>query len=156
MTFYTLVDPTNEEIELPWLNEFLEQDESVSNGSLYEVVHVKSTPKGFIVTTESFNAWVWRKTPLGVHLSATLSQATQTDTHPTMCVCINLKTKTKFQLGFTDETHSKYTWSVENSTFTLHPQKNLPLDITPEDSSESKGAISSGKARKQSSAPHRA
>lgn len=156
MPFQEIVDETNEQRELPWFNEFVEQIGQDVEGEIFQVESVKSTPKGFILTTEFFNAWVWRKTALGESLIADLKHSTQSDSHPCLAVVPKKKTKNKFAVGFLDDTYCQYTWNGESNTFILHPQKNLPLDIPPSSEHESKGEPIQGKPQRQSSVPRRA
>lgn len=155
MAFQAIVDPTNEQRELPWFNEFEQGIHEDISGQVFHVESVKSTPKGFILTTEFFNAWVWRKTALGESLIADLRHATQTDSHACLAISPNPKTKNKFDVGFLDDVSCLYEWNGESNTFILHPQKNLPLGLTPQNDSESKGSTPLGNSRKQSSAAPR-
>jgi hypothetical protein len=139
MAFYSLIDDQEESIELPWFNEYEQSVSEDLNGQEHYVLFVKSTPKGFIFTTNEFNAWVWRKTILGQNLSETLHQATSSEGYPQMIVKVNTKVKSHFQIGLIDDVHCAYVWSGENNTFTLHPQKNLPLELPPQNEHESKG-----------------
>lgn len=156
MAFYGLLDNEEESIELPWFNEYLETIGEDIERETFDVITVKPTPKGFILSTEFFNAWVWRKTPLGEHLKATLTTATQSDTHPQLSIVVNRKVKTKFSVGLRDDVSCCFLWIDESKIYTLHPQKNLPLDLPPEANNSNELQSPSGNTRKLSSVPAKA
>lgn len=156
MSFYNLVDNEDSNDDLPWFNEYLEIVQEDITDQIHLVNCVKSTQKGFILTTEHYNAWIWRKSTTGSTLSETLGISTQSDSYPQLAIMIKPKTKNKFVTGFLDDLFCGYTWNQENTTFTLHPQKNLPFEVSPSDSDINQSASVPGKSQKQSSAQHKA
>lgn len=146
MGFYELEGQTDSDtLDLPWLNEYLEMNPKTKDGLFYLVNTVKATPKGYILTTDNFNAWVWKKTKPSEALATGLTDSVQSDIYPQLAIKVILKNKNKFILGFLDDQSAKYVWNGEMGIYSLHPQKNLPLSTPPEDIAESKGNSRSGK-----------
>ena len=132
MGFYSIVDESQlDSSDLPWLNEYIDLNPKTTTNGIYLVSHVKSTKKGYILTTEFFNAWVWRSSKPGTALQTGLTDSVQSDSYPHLAVQIKPKVKDKFVLGFLDDCMASYTWNPDDSTFSLSTQKSLPLEVSP-------------------------
>lgn len=133
MAFYLLSDDTDTDTsDLPWVNEFLELQGKEIEGFFYLVCSIKATKKGWILSTNDFNAWIWRKSKVGEVLQVSLTDSTQSEAYPQLVLAIKTRTKDKFVVGFMDDQSCHYQWHPESSSYSLHPQKNLPLDNPPQ------------------------
>ena len=129
MGFYSIIDLSQEqEDDLPWLNEYLDLNPKMKDGSVFLVSSVKATKKGYILFTSEFNAFVWRNSKPGTALQTGLSDAVQVPSYPELAIMIKLKISNKFVIGFLDDIMAEYQWNAETSVFTLASQKSLSLE----------------------------
>lgn len=154
MGFYEIDDSSSSnELDLVWLNEYIDENGKTCDGQIYVVDSVKSTMKGFIVQTESFQSWIWRKSKAGIRLLELLNDAVQKDSYPQLVIKISLKNKDKHVLGCVDDSSCEFVFDGESKTYSLHPQKNLPLDITPSSNADELSASSLGNGHRQPAVP---
>ena len=128
MGFYTLVDESGtDQDDLPWLSEYLELNPKGQDGVSYLVNYVKASKKGWILATDEFNCWVWRKSKPGEALQQGLTDSVSKEVYPHLAVMVKPKSKSQFLVGFVDDAMACYEWNGEDMIYSLSAQKSLPL-----------------------------
>lgn len=94
--------------ELPWLNAYIELQPKCI-GMTFQVNVVGFSPKGVLITTNNFKAFLYRSNPYYDFLQEALEVWTD-DKLPVMAlvVLVDPNTKAKFQLGIEDQLESSW------------------------------------------------
>lgn len=129
MGFVAFESESNDELfgEKPWIGEYLDSTPSVKNGSFFEALAIKITPKGFLIACENCLIWVWKKSSNGQNLLKVIEDLNRSDTYPTLAFKVARKQKDKFLMGFDDEKQSVYATDEDGIICLSLPEIQIPI-----------------------------
>lgn len=133
MSFQPLNTDNSDDLfgDKPWVEEYVNTNPKLNFSIVYHCKAIKITPKGYLLGTEVFMVWVWKKSSLGRTLAAVIDDLLKTDIYPTLAIKLSKKTKEKCSVGLLDDHFSRYI-TDQDGIIELHPDEiQTPIPVNP-------------------------